>query len=190
MLMPFWKRLVLISTSAGAGFALVLTLVFALSAWYDSRPKTWNTSAMKASFDHIGTNVDGNQLLFCYILENTTDVDYRLLDNSGISIMSRYKDKSLSGPSDLHTAYYPVFVPAKERVSLCIYSLHIYTPDDKIKVRSGVEFDKLKGKARVEALHDYHKMLAAFVREEVPNLDGFVLFDTTNHYRIDFPRGW
>jgi hypothetical protein len=45
--MPLWKRLLIIGASAGAGFALMLTLIGGAVLWYSSRPKPakpWNTS--------------------------------------------------------------------------------------------------------------------------------------------------
>lgn len=35
-----------------------------------------------------------------------------------------------------------------------------------------------------------HKALEDYVRNEMPNLDGFVLFDDFHGYEIDFPKGW
>jgi hypothetical protein len=32
--------------------------------------------------------------------------------------------------------------------------------------------------------------VASFVREELPNLGGFVLFHGPTHYQIELPSGW
>ena len=34
------------------------------------------------------------------------------------------------------------------------------------------------------------KLVADFMKKEFANLDGFVLFDTTNRYQINLPNGW
>jgi hypothetical protein len=49
-----WKRLVLISAAAGAGFAVTASLIVGGFLWYESRPKPtepWNTGAIKATFE-------------------------------------------------------------------------------------------------------------------------------------------
>jgi hypothetical protein len=35
-----------------------------------------------------------------------------------------------------------------------------------------------------------HQELEDYVRNEIPNLDGFVLFDDYRRYEIDFPKSW
>jgi len=51
--MPLWKRLALISAASGAGFAVALSTIVGGFAWYASRPKPWNTSALKATFERL-----------------------------------------------------------------------------------------------------------------------------------------
>ena len=34
------------------------------------------------------------------------------------------------------------------------------------------------------------KQLSAFVDRRLAEIDGFVLFDPTNRYKVDFPNGW
>jgi hypothetical protein len=34
------------------------------------------------------------------------------------------------------------------------------------------------------------KQLSAFIDRRLAEIDGFVLFDPTNRYKIDFPNGW
>jgi hypothetical protein len=41
-----------------------------------------------------------------------------------------------------------------------------------------------------EEKKQFRDELRKYVSGELPNLDGFVLFDERNRYQIDFPGGW
>ena len=232
-LMPLWKRLVLISASAGAGVAVTLLLIIGGHNWYQSRPKPWDTSAVKATFHYIDTEGVNTTLVFMYTLENTTDFDYRLPDKSRAVVMAKLKkEKSLSDDSGYIKVDYPVFVPAKQRLRFFIHIPYSYTePLDfysvirdpnflglplkekhKVLLSIGQDFarlpkieqdrilyciqagrdypEKLEACATREQWETYRKKLAAYVNKQMPNLDGFVLFDNINRYQIDFPKGW
>jgi hypothetical protein len=47
------KRIAIIAASAGAGFAVVLTLVIGGLLWFQSQPKRWDERGITASFDHV-----------------------------------------------------------------------------------------------------------------------------------------
>lgn len=98
-----WKRVVIVSVSASAGFALMLALIVGGVLWYNSHPrppKPWNTSAIKATYDTLTAEGDDGHLVFYYVLENTTDSDYRLEESSAATIMGRLKEEnSLSAPA-------------------------------------------------------------------------------------------
>ena len=34
------------------------------------------------------------------------------------------------------------------------------------------------------------KLIADYMKKEFANLDGFVVFDSTNRYQINLPNGW
>ena len=193
MVMPMWKRLVLISASAGAGFALVLLLILGARSWYLSRPTPWNKGSIKTTFNYVETEGEHNQLIFHYTLENTTNFDYRIEDESNVVIMKKLeKQKSLSLDAGTLRGDFPVFVPARQRLQFAIHTQMHYTPNQVITVplEELEETEILKGQAKQEAENRFRKKLAAFVMEEMTSLDGFVLFDKENHYRIDFPKGW
>jgi hypothetical protein len=124
---------------------------------------------------------DDSHLVFYYVLENTTNADYRVQEPSGTSILGRLKtENSLTPPIvKLVEIDYPIFIPAKQRGRYSI-SLQPY------KYPGG----KLKDDASKEERDVYRKAISAYVNEKLNNLDGFVLFDETNRYEINFPKGW
>jgi hypothetical protein len=116
-----WKRLVIASASFGAGFAVLLVLIGLAVYWHHTRPKPWNTKALKATFDGIGVE-DGTQyLIFYYVIENTTPSDYRIEDKSKIVLTGRLAEqKALSQDSHYVTTAYPLYIPAGQRVRVAI----------------------------------------------------------------------
>lgn len=182
--MALWKRLVIISASAGAGFALTLALIVGGLRWYDTRPKPlkpWNTTAIKAAFDSVTTEGEENNLVFSYVLENTGDSDYRLEGDSLVSVRAKAKEQnSLTPPSKTYLKLdFPVFIPARQRT---LFLIHL--PTRRYYGGDGASDDSETGREK------YRKVIAAFVSEKMSNLDGFVLFDEGHRYQINFPRGW
>jgi hypothetical protein len=191
-----WKRLLVISASAGAGFALVLAILAGGLFWYKSRPKAqsaWNSSAITAKFATIefSTNpTDGIGFLFSYDLENNTNRDYRFLGRASdepkgwtrvevvptagavsVFILKKLKSSgSLAQDNDIN--WDSVFLPARKKVRFQIRASYPY--DDSF---------------RATERDDRHK-LAAFVNARLEEVDGFVLFDEKNRYQIDFLSSW
>jgi hypothetical protein len=95
-----WKRLAVISLSAGAGFALMLSLIVGGIVWYTSRPKPlkpWDTNAIIAKeAPSFSVSDDGSKIEFQYTLENTTSSDYRINSDSAIKVLLRTKTGTLS----------------------------------------------------------------------------------------------
>jgi hypothetical protein len=160
--------------------------------WYKSRPeppKPWNTSALKASYDSIDTEGDKSTFVFYYILENETNNDYKIENAEHITFAARLEqEKSLSidsmgGADQLFKLDYPLFVPAKQRVRIAIHFAETYGGSEKIR---GNDY----GAASLEELRRFHKAVTDDLKKEDSNLDGFVFFDETNRYQINFPRGW
>jgi hypothetical protein len=149
MAMSSWKRVVLVSASAGAGFALVLSLIVGGYRWYESRPKPWNTSDIKATFDHIGTESEDNTVVFFYILENTTDSDYELIDSSSVVFMARLqRDESLSHNPNFTKVDYPIFIPAKNRLRVLIHIPYSYELAGFLSFMRDPEFLQLSVEAK------------------------------------------
>jgi hypothetical protein len=173
----WWKRWLVFGAGAGAAFAVTLAVIVGGFLWRESRPKPpkpWDTKAITASFGSIDTEGEKNILVFYYTLENSADSDYRSPDGAGVSIAGRLKrEQSLSIARGAISLDYPVFVPAHQRV---LFALHL----------SGYPCTEPLPPPGAERRAD----LSAYVAKEMPNLDGFVLFDEANRYQINFPKGW
>ena len=71
-----------------------------------------------------------------------------------------------------------VFIPAKQRRRFAIHLLYPVTES------FGADLKTKEGQRKK------WKLIAEYINKEFSNLDGFVVFDTTNRYRINLPNGW
>lgn len=173
-----WRRIALFSASLGAGFAVVAAAAFIIVHWYQSQPKPpvpWNSRAITARFSHLSTEGEKPTLVFWYILENTTDYDYTLSNLDSASFMVTLTGQQALVPAEfqglnLLTCDIPVFVPAHRSIRSAIHMKLPYTgaklPDEK--------------SARLET----------WLRQRLPTLGGFELYDRAQRYEIRFPTGW
>jgi hypothetical protein len=181
-----WKRLAIVSASAGAGLAVTMALIVGGLLWYSSRPhppKPWNTSALKATYDYIDTEGDKRTIVFYYTLENKTDADYKVESGVNATIalhLQRQDSLSVERDESYVKIDYPLFVPAKQRSRFAIHLL-AYPYQGK---------EVLKADASLEERRSFRKALAGYVSKDMGNLDGFVLLDEANRYQINFPKGW
>jgi hypothetical protein len=176
-----WKRLAIVSFFGGSGLAFAAAFILGSFVWYKSRPKPpapWNRKAITATYDLIETG-DENHIVFYYVLQNTTDQDYRVETSSGIDLTGKLKqENSLSQfKGDYEKIEYPIFIPAQQRLR---FTIEIPYPYEKT----------LRSDAPIEERRKFHKELEQFVGTEMGNLNGFVLFDNNRKYEIDFPKGW
>ena len=184
-----WKRALLIGVGWGLGTAVGLGMIVGGFLWYESRPKPpvppkpWNASAIKAEYDLVSTDTDKdreNVIVFYYILENTTDFDYRVEDGRRITMTGKLEDeRSLSAfLKSQGVIDYPIFVPAKKRVRFRVHLIGYTYPV------------KQKDNPTTQERKQYRETLAKYVADEFPNLDGFDLLDEGNRYEIILPGGW
>lgn len=112
-----WKRLIVVSASGGAGFAVMACIIWGAVRWYQSRPRPWNTRAIKASFVSIGTEGKDRALVFNYTLENMTPSDFRVADKQDIEIDGRKGNALRETPAESNylTINLPLFIPARQR---------------------------------------------------------------------------
>lgn len=182
--MAEWKRPLFIGIGWGLGTVVGLVLLVGGFFWYQSRPKPpippkpWNTTAVKADYDEIDTEGEKNTYVFSYVLENTTDFDYRIEDGPDIFLSAKRPEKDGLVPfGEYGKIDFPIIVPARKRVRTRIhldYSCPVKQkesadPAERRKYREAVERN----------LADTH-----------PRLEGFDLLDQTNRYEIIFPAGW
>lgn len=179
------KRIAVISASAGAGAVLMAALVFGRVLWYSSRPerpKPWNSQAIVAKFDYPDAEgkVGSKTLVLYYTLENTTDFDYRMPKKDQLEINGRLRrENSLSASSGaISIDDDENFFPARQRRR---FAIHLGYP---IEVELGSE---------AKTKEDHHRewqIIADFMKKDLPNLNGFVIYDQSQRYQIDFPNGW
>jgi hypothetical protein len=183
--MSLWKSVLLRSVGFGVGFAVTLCVATGAWFWYSGRPKPlqppipWNASAITAEYDYVTTKGDKNYLEFNYVLQNNTDFDYRLESMVGNDLSVQLKrSRSFAQFGGLKDALeFPIFVPAKSRTRVSITIPYAYT-------------GKQKGNLTREDLDRYDTDVAKFATEQFSNLDGFVMFDNSIRYKIEFPAGW
>ncbi len=183
--MIFRHRVVRIRKSLGASAVLLLIPIFGGLRRQPSSlkpPGPWNSKAIEGIFD--GAMLDGHKnVLFYYILKNMTDVDYRLADGSGVTIMMKLRGPKEAfldlSPQKLRIPY-PIFIPAKQRQILVIVDLS-RTYGSKLELSLHYSLQEYQ---------EYEKKLEGLIQRQTPDFDGFVLFDKTHDYRIDLPRGW
>lgn len=191
-----WKRLFVISISAGGGFALVLAILAGGLFWYKSRPKApsvWNSNAVTAKFatlEFSNNPADNVLFFFNYDLENNTDLDYRFLGRAAdepkgwtrvevvptvgavsVFILKKLKSSdSLAQDDDIN--WDSVFLPARKKVRFQIRVSYPY--DDSFRATEKNDLRKAN----------------AFVERRLEKVDGFVLFDEVNRHEVKFPSGW
>jgi hypothetical protein len=177
-----WKKPLFIGIGWGLGMGVGLAIIVGGFLWYKSRPKPpkpWNATALTATFDKVDNTGDDQHILFYYVLENRTNADYRVDEKNGIELTAKLKEEKsiMTMGSEFQKISLPIFVPANQRLRVQIeipYSYRMTQPPFSAK----------------EDRKKFQDDLQEYVRTEIGNLDGFVLFDSKERYQISFPRGW
>lgn len=139
-----------------------------------AEPAAWKQGTISAGY--IGSQLKQidktrSSLIISYDLENNTDSDYRLNDGPDVVILSRLKsDGSYSQEQPIRLSY-PVFLPAQQHARLAIEITQPFT------------WPAEKDSAYLDKIRD-------FVKQRLENVGEFVLFDETNHWRLELPSGW
>jgi hypothetical protein len=75
-----WKRLLFVALGSGAGFAVCAAIIGACIYWYSIRPKAWNRTALKATFETLEFDTQplaaSYKVNFLYDVQNTTQRNY------------------------------------------------------------------------------------------------------------------
>jgi hypothetical protein len=181
-----WKKLAIRAFFAGAGFAIALAVIAGAALWYHNRPeqpKPWNSTALKASFGTMEFTVGSSKDTysypadFYYNVQNNTDRNYQVIP-ANLTPMAVLTDGNVLSKEFGHyqsgeaTVDGPAFIPPGGTARIVVRVSYFY-PDEFTQA------DKNKT----------DKILATFNRR-LKELNGFVLFDEQNHYRIDLPEGW
>lgn len=161
----------------GAGFAVALSTMACLLLWYSNRPKpekAWNQTAIKATAA-TGSQfrVESDKLVgdFRYSLQNATDTDYRLPNNAKLMVKLAQDLGYRDAPN--MTWEQGLYIPAGQKVNVSIILPIMYS-----------DFNFSEKQANDQ------KELSAFIDRRLAEIDGFVLFDPTSRYKVEFPNGW
>jgi hypothetical protein len=173
--MPTWKRLAVISFSAGTGFAVVFSLILGGWVWYQSQPKPWDEKAIAATYSNcVLSGEKGSEFpMFFYRLENRTNYDYEVQSNSGFQyFLNEGKSLSPAWLGIMEIQDWPLSIPAKQTVFVGL---------------------KFKFVAKDQPINDTKDEIEKFIKNPTQiwnEYEGFVAFDKNHHYKIVFPKGW
>jgi len=176
------KRRLALAVAFGAGVAAVGVAGLWLMSRNANRPRPWNPTAITATFGCIVTEGTEKKLVFYYILQNNTDHDFRLNSEAEVLLAGKLgQQQSLTGetPKEFLAGEFPLFLPARHRVRLGIHLGYTYQGSASLSA----------GATKADRERD-RGLLVAYVRDELSNLDGFVLFHEATRYQIDLPKGW
>lgn len=177
-----WKKILLRAAGFGGAFAIIAAIIIGTFLWWSSRPakpKQWDEKAIVTSYDGLRTEGESNTFVFDYTLENKTDEDYRVDNDSQVhmaAFLKRSQALSFSDTKNLHTDF-PIYIPAKSRVRVLIHLGYPYPIKPNYDASDDMQ-------------HDFNTRVAQYVTNEVSNIDGFVLLDDQTHYKIMMPNGW
>ena len=181
-----WKRLAIISLFFGAGLALMAGLIVGGIVLYSSRPtppRQWDSKALTAKYDTIEFTIGASNetssypVDFYYNIQNNSNTTYQL-DPATLTPLAVLRDGNAMSKDFGHyqsgsaTVDGPPFIPPGGTARIDIKVSYSF-PDEFTSA------DRKNGNKIIESLG-----------HRTNELNGFVIFDGQNHYRIDLPRGW
>lgn len=175
-MIPSWKKIGVAGLAACA-FLLLLIVVAGRLGRNSSPTKLiapWNSQAIEGTLAGVRVQeIDPTHaaVIFLYDLDNETDTDYRLEKGPNIVVMSRLKSGGTLSADEPITLDSAAFVPARNRTRIALEINHIFN---------------WPGQTGAYAEHAFNQLVAG----DVAGIAGFVLFDQTSRYEIDFPAAW
>jgi hypothetical protein len=173
---PSWKKIA-VSGLAACAFLLLLTFLVARFAPHTASAKRtlpWNSQAIEGTPAGIRVQeIDPTHaaVIFFYDLANKTDNDYHLAKGPNIVVMSRLKPGGTLSADEPITLDSAAFVPARNRTRIALKVSHLFNWPGQSGAYAERQFNQL-------------------VTGDTNGVAGFVLFDQTNRYEIDFPAAW
>lgn len=171
------KKSFIVLATAGAVALLAVLLVYAGMVYRSSRggpPRSWSVNTVRATYvaSQLRQMDKAHAALFlAYDLENGTDLDYRLNESSGVTVMSKLKSDGSLSQEEAARLSYPVFLPAHQSVRIAIETLQPFVwpaPGDPQLD------DKLKD----------------FVKQRLADSEGYILFIEAGRLQVELPNAW
>lgn len=175
------RKWLCIGAGFGAGAVLMAALLLGGIAWYSSRPKPWNSDAIKARYAslELTTGLDNLPVMFGYDLENKTATNYTVGDGSGLVVMATLAQGDIlseafgqSPASSSVSVSGPPFIPPKGVGRITVRVVYDYPSEFTHNDKSNMD------------------KVAKYVGRRLEEISGYALFDKSNDYRIDLPSGW
>ena len=144
--MNFWRKYLIVGVGFGCGAVITTALITGAVTWFNHRPKSWNTSAVTASFDQLEEwdtlENDGKTpsklYLIKYVLRNTTSRDYTLATKGNVEFMCGTPTKLR--PQSAFELPDRIFIPAGHATEVSMVAPSWFRKEEQ---ESFVLFDKL-----------------------------------------------
>ncbi|HLJ77535.1 MAG TPA: hypothetical protein VKT75_08980 [Acidobacteriaceae bacterium] len=178
-----WKKILLASAGFGAGFAILLTISALIAVWLAHRPKPWNSTAITAKPNHLVVETAGEELhfRFRYALTNHTGGDYIVVGPENAALMKKIPEDSSLQRLDGATWDDTLRIPAGQSVNV-IFDVPIKLADFNTSAADLNGDDQSSDQMPAK--------YSQFVGSRLKEMNGLVLIDYANRYRIDLPRDW
>lgn len=184
--MTTWKKIAIRAFFGGIGLAIGAATIVGAVLWYSNQPKPtppWDSKALTAKFDTMEFTVGASNettsypVEFYYNVQNNTNRTYQIAPADLTPLAVLTEGNALSKDfghyqSGAATVDGPPFIPPGGTARVDIKVSYLF-PDEF------TDADKKNG-----------KKIGGNLNVRTDELNGFVIFDEQNHYRIDLPRGW
>jgi hypothetical protein len=181
-----WKKLFIRTAGFGAGTIVALIVCTSTFYWWSHRPKPWTDSVISAKYTQITLEQEGEELclVFEYALTNHTKNPYTLPSAYSGALMRRIPIENSLDKLDDSSWDDTLIIPPGQRFNMkfkVVYKLNEYgTTSEKLNTYAPNEDHKA---VAPDSLND-------FTNRRLSEIDGFVFYDYTSHYRIELPRNW
>ena len=178
-----WKKTLFASAAFGAGFAIVLAIAASIAVWLAHRPRPWNSTAITAKPTHLVVETAGEELhfRFRYALTNHTGSDYIVVGPENAALMKRIPEDSSLQRLDGATWDDTIRVPAGQSVNV-VFDVPVRLADYNTTAA-----DLNSADSNSDAMPARYSQ---FIDSRLREMNGLVLIDYANRYRIDLPRDW
>lgn len=177
------SRTVLLAAAFGAGFAVALAVLAVAAYIWMNRPKPWNSAAITAKPTRVVVETSGEELhlRFQYALTNHARTDYIIMGPDNAALMKKLPGDASLQRLDGATWDNTIRIPVGQSVNV-VFDVPIKLADYNTTAADLNNADP--NSAGMPAQY------SQFVKSRLGEMDGLVLIDYANRYRIELPRDW